>query len=417
MCIIIHAMCLKFTTCTINNQDKPAAFPLLGGQYRLGIASAISEIDKDWAEVEPADNAFLQIPYFRFLESNQPGGMSFRYLVYYKNHRPVGLVFCQLVELRIGDALSDPALPPFRQKVNAIILRIANMRSIFCGNILVTGDHGSYFLDSVDINTQSQLLKDGLEYLRKVIDQNEYKVSLVLIKDITTARKSALYPKLGNAYKEFSIQPNMVLHLRRDWTKFEDYLSAMSSKYRVRAKRAFKKGKNIEKKELNRELIRAFLPRIDELYKGIANKAGFNVVTLTGDYFLAFKEHFPDDFRVYGYFLKGELIAFYTTFKNYDELEAHYLGYKGITNHKYQVYLNMLYDIIRQGIDSKVRCINFARTALEIKSSVGATPVDLFFFGKHTNVVKNTLFTPILSYFNPKIEWKPRSPFKDLKPL
>ena len=402
-------MCLKITACTINNQDQ---LSLLEGKCHLGIASAISEIEQDWKKIEPTDNAFLQIPYFKFLESCRPGGMRFRYLIFYKNHQPIGLVFCQLVELRIGDALSDPALPPFRQKVNAIILKAANMQSIFCGNILVTGDHSSYFLDSVDVDTQSQLLKDGLECLKSATDQNDHKVSLVLIKDITAARKSVLYPKLGNAYKEFSIQPNMVLHLSEDWTRFEDYLAAMSSKYRVRARRAFKKGKNIEKKELNLDLVQTFLPRIDELYKAIANKAGFNVVTLDGNYFLAFKRHFSNNFRIFAYFLEGELIAFYTTFKNYDELEAHYLGYEEMVNQRCQVYLNILYDIVRQGIERKVKCINFARTALEIKSSVGAEPVDLFFFGKHTNKVKNALFTPILSYFNPKIEWIPRNPFK-----
>ena len=107
------------------------------------------------------------------------------------------------------------------------------------------------------------------------------------------------------------------------------------------------------------------------------------------------------------------MIAFFTTFQNHNELEAHFLGFTNDINRKYQVYLNILYDLIRLGIDSKAEYINFARTALEIKSSVGAIPVDLFYLAKHTNPLKNTLFTPILSYFNPKVEWKPRRPFKE----
>jgi len=282
----------------------------------------------------------------------------------------------------------------------------------FCGNILLTGEHGCHFNDEVAIKTQSLLLKEGLETLKNQCKKEGEHISLLLVKDLDAPRKTALHPNLGSDYKEFSIQPKMILNLNKKWNTFEDYLASMTSKYRVRAKRAFKKGISIEKRELNIESIEAFLPRIDELYKCIAEGAGFNVVTLDGEYFLNFKRHFPEKFRLYGYFLAGEMIAFYTTFRNQEELEAHFLGFANETNRTYQVYLNILYDLIKEGIEQKAGYINFARTALEIKSSVGAAPVDLFYLGKHTNSLKNALFTPILAYFNPTVDWIQRNPFK-----
>lgn len=407
-------MCSKIaTSISTKNNETTVVIPLQKGAYQLGIASTIEEIADHWQLAAPAHDEFLQVPYLTFMESRPPGDMHFRYLVFYKDNRPIGIAYCQISELKIREALTDPTLSSFRQKLNDTILKAANMNALFCGNILLTGEHGAHFTDSIDVKTQSLLLKEGLEVLKNQCKKEGEHISLLLIKDLDAPRKNELHPNLGKDFKEFSIQPKMILDIRKEWTTFEDYLAAMTSKYRVRAKRAFKKGKGIEKRELNVESIQVFLPRIDKLYKCIAEGAGFNVVTLDGEYFLNFKRHFPEKFRLYGYFLEGEMIAFYTTFRNQEELEAHFLGFANETNRNYQVYLNILYDLIKQGIEVKAAYINFARTALEIKSSVGAAPVDLFYLGKHTNVLKNTLFTPILAYFNPTIDWVQRKPFKE----
>lgn len=408
-------MCSKIaTSISTKNNEAVIVIPLQKGAYQLGIAATIEEIANHWQLAAPSHDEFLQVPYLAFMESRPPGGnMYFRYLVFYKNNEPIGVAYCQISELRIREALTDPTLSPFRQKLNNTILKAADMNALFCGNILLTGEHGAHFNTAIDVKTQSLLLKEGMEALKNQCKKEGEHISLLLIKDLDAPRKTALHPSLGSDYKEFSIQPKMILNIRKDWNTFEDYLAAMTSKYRVRAKRAFKKGKGIEKRELNIESIKAFLPRIDELYKCIAEGAGFNVVTLDGEYFLNFKRHFPEKFRMHGYFLEGEMIAFYTTFRNQEELEAHFLGFANETNRTYQVYLNILYDLIKEGIEVKAGYINFARTALEIKSSVGAAPVDLFYLGKHTNSLKNTLFVPILAYFNPTIDWVQRKPFKE----
>jgi hypothetical protein len=410
------SMCPKITTC-IETQSKDDAdvFPLLKGHYQLGIATGIGEIKEQWRMIAPANDEFLQIPYLQFLESCSLGDLHYRYLLFYKKERLIGLAYCQISELKIREALTDPTLSPFRQRMNDAILKMADMNALFCGNLLLTGEHGSYFTADIDLSTQSLLLKEGLECLKRQCKLEGEHISLLLVKDLETEKKEQLHTHIGSEYKSFSIQPKMILTLQKEWTSFDDYLGAMLSKYRVRARRAAKKGKGIEKRELNIDSIKAFLPRIDELYKCIADGAGFNVVNLNGDYFLNYKQHFPNKFRLFGYFIGDEMIAFYTTFQNYDELEAHFLGFEQDTNRQYQVYLNILYDLVKEGIASRSKTINFARTALEIKSSIGAVPTDLFYLGRHTNPLKNTLFSPILAYFNPKVEWVQRKPFKDVE--
>jgi len=93
-------------------------------------------------------------------------------------------------------------------------------------------------------------------------------------------------------------------------------------------------------------------------------------------------------------------------------MEAHYLGYDKSKNAQHQIYLNMLYDLIKEGIDARVDKIQFARTALEIKSSVGAVPYDMLCYLKHKTTWKNKFLPKLLSFMVPEKEWQPRSPFK-----
>ncbi|HEX9151474.1 MAG TPA: 8-amino-7-oxononanoate synthase, partial [Flavobacterium sp.] len=56
--------------------------------------------------------------------------------------------------------------------------------------------------------------------------------------------------------------------------------------------------------------------------------------------------------------------------------------------------------------------IIFARTALEIKSSVGAKPVKMYGFIEHSNPIINPYMPKIFKYLEPETIWQERNPFK-----
>jgi hypothetical protein len=93
-------------------------------------------------------------------------------------------------------------------------------------------------------------------------------------------------------------------------------------------------------------------------------------------------------------------------------MDAHFLGVDASYNREHQVYLNILYDLVNLGIESQSERIDFARTALEIKSSVGAVSQDLLCFFKHRNTISSKFIQVVFDNLNPKEEWQPRQPFK-----
>jgi len=256
------------------------------------------------------------------------------------------------------------------------------------------------------------LVNEGLDHAREQLDGTEKKVSGFLIKEFfeKTRNEGHFQQTTSN---EFTIQPNMILEIPTAWKTFEDYTAAMSSKYRVRTKRAFKKGTDLEKKSFDEAMIIEYQERIFELYKMVAENSGFNLINLNPNYLPALKRVFKDDFTLDGYFLDGKLVAFYTTIVNSHETEAHFLGMQPEYNRAHQVYMNILYDIIRKGIDRESKYVIFARTATEIKSSVGAIPHQMYCYMRHPNSFANKFMTPILDYLKPDEDWVLRNPFKD----
>ena len=94
------------------------------------------------------------------------------------------------------------------------------------------------------------------------------------------------------------------------------------------------------------------------------------------------------------------------------DLDAHFLGYDPECNRNCQLYLNMLYDLVDDAIALKAHNLILSRTAMEIKSSIGAEPHDMYLYLKAINPIFNRGVSKALDYFKPKADWKPRSPFK-----
>ena len=272
----------------------------------------------------------------------------------------------------------------------------------------MTGEHGFYFSKSVDKEIQENLLLQAIEKVQIECEKEQRKIRFQLAKDFYTSQD--FLEKDKRHAVPFS--PSMMLDIRPDWNTFEDYLNAMLTKYRTRAKRAEKKREGIKTLELDLQSIENQGVRMYELYKKIADGADFNSVLVHQDYFIVMKKAFGDNFKVLGYFEQNRLVGYCTTLLNYDELETGFLGFEDEYNASHQIYLNFLYDMVKTGIENKVKKVVFSRTALEIKSSIGAEPHQVFTYLKHQSSVINFLIPSIVARIAPSQEWTQRHPFK-----
>ncbi len=407
-----------------------ALVPLPNTAYQIQLASSISHLAEAWKKAAPQDNLFLQYDYLNALEQFPPEEMTFKYAIIYKEQEAVAVLYNQIFHLNVEASMQQNKeaeklgeegstkpvrciIKAFRDAMKRWFLKRAEFNLLICGNLLLTGEYGSYFVPSIKEAEQALILQRSLEFTQQVLDKEGTKISVHLLKDYATERSAELKENLQKqTYHPFLMQPSMYLDLRPHWSSFEQYLEDMSSKYRVRAKRARKKGAAITKKILTLEEIQENEVEIYALYKSIADKAGFNAFLLHPQYFTMLQQHLGSRYRLTGYYIEGQLVAFYTAIFNGKEMDAHFLGVDEAFNREHQVYLNILYDLVNLGIESNAEHIDFARTALEIKSSVGAVSKDLLCFFKHRNTLSSKVIQLVFDSLNPKEEWQPRQPFK-----
>ena len=300
----------------------------------------------------------------------------------------------------------------FSKYLKGLVAKKIDYNALVCGSLLLTGEHGFYFSNSTPEH-QINILEAGLIAAKSILDSDGTKITLTLLKDFFDYTANGYNNFKEHSYNEFSVQPNMIFDINEDWKDFNDYLNALSSKYRVRVRRGRKKLFGIVRKELSEADLEHHNNEIHSMYLNIAKAAGFNVVQLHPGYFKGIKSALGERVKLYGYFLDKKLVAFYSLILNYEELEAHFLGYDDTYNKEYQIYFNILLDMVDRAIEFKVNKIVLSRTALEIKSSIGAKAFDMYCYIKHRNSFSNRFLNPILDYLKPKDEWVPRHPFKD----
>ncbi len=282
---------------------------------------------------------------------------------------------------------------------------------LFVGNNMLTGQNAFILASDIKQSIALKTLHKAINQLKKNLKASGKKVHITSIKDFTATEIIPLQNEFKNNYT-FSTQPNMVFEIHKDWASEQDYIDALSKKYRDQYKRARKKADGIVKQKMSLPDIKKYEDVIYDLYFHVAKNAPFNTFFLARNHFSFFKEIMKDDFLFYGYFLEEKLIGFNTLIKNGSAMDTYFLGYDETIQREKMLYLNMLYDMIAYSINHGFKEVVFARTALEIKSSVGAKPVKMYGLITHSNTLINHNIGRLFSYLEPKTDWQERNPFK-----
>lgn len=299
-----------------------------------------------------------------------------------------------------------------KNKIRTIIFKNFSSNLLIVGNNTLTGQNAFCFSKDFSSKDMISLLYKAVEELQNQIEKNGQKVHLVIYKDFPEMQISSFKLPEFNTFYKFTTQPNMVFSIKEHWKTFDDYVTDLNKKYRDQFKRAHKKSEGITKRKFTLEDIENNKDQIIKLYLNVANKAPFNTFFLNDDHFEVFKKALNNQFLFYGYFKDETLIGFNTLIKNDIAIDTYFLGYDEKCQREKMLYLNMLYDMIAYSINNGFKRIVFARTALEIKSSVGAKPEVMYGLMKHNNRFINLFIPKLFHYFEPKMDWTERNPFK-----
>lgn len=374
--------------------------------YTFKIFNSTTELPIDWNIVIGQQNIMLSEEYFRVLEESKPMNMKYCFVGFFSDEELIGgalfqyLNFIEHKSFQKGEVLCS---------IRNFLTRQLSKDVMILGNNMLTGQNGFYF-NSSKIPTEKAilLLNEASQNIQAILG----KTSLIIYKDYQKSFLKNFEDEKFKSFYRFSVQPNMILNIKPEWDCFEDYSNDLSKKYRARLKSAKKKIDGIQKLELDIQSIKKHQNEMNILYQNVAENAPFNTFFLTEKHFESMKQNLKENFKVFGYFFNEKLIGFYTLIFNNNDIDTYFLGYDKEIQKEKQIYLNMLFDMTEFGISNQFKRIVFGRTALEIKSTIGAEPVEIFGLIKHNNKAINPFMEKIFTSLNPKVEWIQRKPFK-----
>ena len=384
-------------------------------EYELIIAQSIDDVIREWQSITP-NTIFANYDYLKLLEKNGPVGYGYYYAVLLKDDSPVASVYFQRKRVKLSDDFRVHA----HGHSNMEKLRVAFLKRFFsfvkhdiliCGNVLLTGEYAYGRSENFEIKKPlfDTLFEKVIQYIR---EKESIKIQSMLCKDFFQEGEHQLQSFEASGFFEFQVQPAMIFKFNSEWASFQDFLASVKSKYRVKFKKVMKKGSSLTFKKLSNTEAWHYNEQMYNLYKSTADRATFSLFTLDKDYFARLKETLGDDLTLTAILNGEELLGFYTFVNDGTHADAHFLGYDVKQNSKYQIYFNILLKLIEEGILNNAQFLNLSRTALEIKSSVGAEPHNMYVYLKHQNKLINKVLPWILNRVVPKNDWEQRSPFK-----
>ncbi len=372
----------------------------------------------DWEAVSGSTCNFLNRAFLSVIERGTHSKLQCRYVIVYKDGRPCGILYFQVVDFPagvFGDLFSKQTekgskrLNIFERYVDSNREETL-LRLVTCGNNLISGPYGFVFKGLKEEEYQPVLM----ELIDLIAKEEKLKagISAILVKDFAKPLQPASIVK-QKRFDEFVVEPNMVVSLQAGLADLSAYLDLFSKKYRNRAKSVLKACAGVEQRYLTVDDVQNLESNMFGLYSQIFDRAKFKLIKLPADYFSSVKRIFDDRFIVRGYFYEGKLMAFSTCFVMPDgSLEAHYIGMDYSYNKELCLYQNILLGLISEGIERKCKRVNLGRTAAEMKTTFGAKAEDLLCYIKPQNTISRIIQKPFIAFLQPG-EWQPRNPFKE----
>lgn len=315
--------------------------------------------------------------------------------IFYSRHPDIEHIFVLNNDLRLYGHLLTLRLNKISNYLNKKIL--AFIFHFFKFKIL-------YLTNSFITNVPSFISKNKID-LNKLLSNLKNNYNLLVIPDF-------VYDYTVNSKKQFfkiEVEPEMVIEINDNWTNIEGYVFDLKKKYRKKIEAILRLSNEIEIRSMNSRDLENFSEKIQELYFNLIKESRFNgPIFNTGSFNALSKKGF---FKINGYFLNNELVAFASEIHQEKTLYSYFVGFDKILNKKYALYPRILIESINTAIVLNKDKLVLGRTANEFKSNFGAKPRKSFVYIHVKNILVRVLLTPIIRRLKVK-KWQQRNPYK-----
>lgn len=353
------------------------------------------------------------------MENSSTSGLSFRYVCLEEKNEVQGAFYFQVINLSSNELGQIVNFEPYSKLVSGLSLLVQKMLFgvkkdkphylVICGNMYLSGNYGILY-ENKDKEKASKFLYDAFLAVRKELEKSG-KVVAEIAKDFPAEHDIYEAILKEKKFHPLVMDPIMKMDIREHWKSLDDYLSDLSSKYRQRYTQVKKKIDKCEVRTIYTAELIARKEEVDQLYLAVQANSPIRLFSHDSAYLIALSERLGSKIEFKGIFSEGKLLAFLAGIRDHNHFEAHHIGIDYEYNKSHSLYQNMLYFYIEMAILSAAPSISFGRTALEMKTTVGAITHTYNAYIK----LNNNLLNGIAGHMLPEkyeMDWIPRNPFR-----
>jgi vacuolar-type H+-ATPase subunit F/Vma7 len=216
--------------------------------------------------------------------------------IFYVNHPKIKHLFVIDKDLRlyahIFELNFDKTANYINNKLLVFFIKFIKFDVLYLTNSFLTNIPAFFSNKQID-------LKEFLSVLK-------HNYSLLIIPDF-------VFKNISTEMDEFSkieVEEEMVLEIRNKWNGLDNYISDLRKKYRNKVKKIIDSTSKLEVKSLNSDDLVFYADNIQDLFSQVINESRFSGPLFnTNSFSLLVKK---DIFKVYGYFINNDIVAFST---------------------------------------------------------------------------------------------------------
>ena len=247
------------------------------------------------------------------IHRKKSSGNSISYIILVDDHKvPIAFAAIQIINFYIDDIKNDLEL--FIKKIKnigrklGIIPNKKPLKLLISGNTFISGEHGIFI--KKEENKKIIIKQLAKAILHFVTADKNLKIDAFLLKDFKNNSLFISDELKKYNYHPFSVEQNMTFELNKQWLVFDDYLAAMKTKFRVTARKAFIRSKEIRIEEVTMGNIDSQLLQMTNLYQKVVANANFNLVHFNLKTFKDLKELLEDNYIIRSYWLNNKMVGF-----------------------------------------------------------------------------------------------------------
>lgn len=352
----------------------------------IKIFRTLEEIDRKlWDSIIPSNSITKSYNFLLSVEQSMHIENQYWYILIFNHNELIAHTSLFTYHTKLEEVTKIPLPASFISKIRSCFPDFLTIKLLGCGTPIATC---SDILTIKDLKYSNEVIKRLNDVICDI--GKRQKVSMMMIRDFNDSLDGKVAHLKLYGYKKIESLPTSFVEIK--WDNFEEYVDSYKSKIKVKMRRNLKR---FYCNDIEVKLVDDFEPYVADmikLYYNVYEKAEYKFEKLNEEFLRCINLNLGNKSKAIIVYKRHEIIGIELIVEDEDILRPLYVGLDYKYNEEHRLYFNMIYQIIKVGIELKKKYVELGQTCYYPKLKAGAEIGNLHMYIRF----RNNLFNKIL---------------------